>query len=112
MGYSARYHAASMAAIFLALAIGILIGSEFGDDVVSGAQRNLEESLTGDLEAARDRADELDAELSSADDFSERIYPALVEERLAGRRIGVLALGGLPDGVSNDIEDRSAERRV
>jgi hypothetical protein len=105
MGYSARYHAASMAAIFLALAIGILIGSEFGDDVVSGAQQNLEESLTGDLEAARDRADELEAELSSADDFSERIYPALVEERLGGRRIGVLALGGLPDGVSNDIED-------
>ena len=26
MGYSARYHAASLAAVFLALAIGILIG--------------------------------------------------------------------------------------
>ena len=27
MGYSARYHAASLAAVFLALAIGILIGA-------------------------------------------------------------------------------------
>ena len=26
MGYSARYHAASLAAVFLALAVGILIG--------------------------------------------------------------------------------------
>ena len=105
MGYSARYHAASMAAIFLALAIGILIGAEFGDDVVSGAKQNLEESLTGDLEAARERSDELATELGRAEDFSERIYPALVEDRLGGRRIGVLALGGLPDGVSSDLED-------
>ena len=27
MGYSARYHAASLAAVFLALAVGILIGA-------------------------------------------------------------------------------------
>src|SRR5919106_1796215 len=32
-GYSARYHAASLAAVFLALAIGILIGVGFGEDV-------------------------------------------------------------------------------
>ena len=34
MGYSARYHAASLAAVFLALAIGILIGVGLGDNVV------------------------------------------------------------------------------
>jgi hypothetical protein len=105
MGYSARYHVASLAAVFLALAIGILIGAEFGDDVVSGAKKNLEESLTGDLESARERSDELATELSRSEDFAERIYPALVEKRLAGSRVGVLGLGGLPDGVSSDIED-------
>ena len=36
MGYSARYHAASLAAVFLALAVGILIGVGFGSDIVNG----------------------------------------------------------------------------
>ena len=45
MGYSGRYHAASLAAVFLALAIGILIGVGLGDDVVSSAAEDLEASL-------------------------------------------------------------------
>jgi hypothetical protein len=104
MGYSARYHAASLAAVFLALAVGILIGAEFGDDIVSGTRENLEQSLTGDLESARDRADELAGELGRSEDFGEQVYPGVVGNRLQGRRIGVLALGGLPDGLSKDIE--------
>ncbi|MFM8889740.1 MAG: copper transporter, partial [Solirubrobacterales bacterium] len=32
MGYSSRYHIASLTAVFIALAIGILIGSEVGGD--------------------------------------------------------------------------------
>ena len=104
MGYSARYHAASLAAVFLALAVGILIGAEFGDDIVSGTRKNLEQSLTGDLESARERADELSGELGRSQDFAESIYPALVGERLEGRRIGVIGLGGLPNGLSGDIE--------
>ena len=58
-GYSARYHAASLAAVFLALAIGILIGVGFGDDVVSGTTEDLEESLQNDVERQRERTDEL-----------------------------------------------------
>ena len=56
-GYSARYHAASLAAVFLALAIGILIGVGFGDDVVSGTTEDLEESLQSDVQDARQRED-------------------------------------------------------
>lgn len=104
MGYSARYHAASLAAVFLALAIGILIGVGFGDDVASGTRENLEESLIGDLEAARERADELQGELTRAEDFGEQVYPVLVDEQLEDRRIGVLAVGDLPDDLSADIE--------
>jgi hypothetical protein len=103
MGYSARYHAASLAAIFLALAIGILIGVGFGDNL-SNTKKDLEESLTGDLEAARNRADDLATELNRSDEFADRIYPVLVSHSLQGSRVGVLALGGLPDDVSRNIE--------
>lgn len=105
MGYSARYHATSLIAVFLALAIGILIGAEFGGETLTKTRRNLEHSLAGNLQDARDRADQLSGELGRANEFSERVYPVLVHNQLEGRRIGVLALGGLPSGLSGAIEE-------
>jgi Copper transport outer membrane protein, MctB len=105
MGYSARYHATSLVAVFLALAIGILIGAEFGGDALTNTRKDLEHSLTGNLQDARARADELNGRLASSDEFASRVYPALVRNRLAGRRIGVVALGDLPGGTSSAIED-------
>jgi hypothetical protein len=105
MGYSARYHAVSLIAVFLALAIGILIGAEFGGDALTNTRKNLEQSLTGNLQDARERADELNGKLARSDEFAGRVYPALVRDRLEGRRIGVVALGDLPGGTITAIED-------
>ncbi len=105
MGYSARYHATSLVAVFLALAIGILIGAEFGGDALTNTRKDLEHSLTGNLQDARSRADELNGRLARSDEFASRVYPALVRDRLSGRRIGVVALGDLPGDTSSAIED-------
>jgi hypothetical protein len=105
MGYSARYHAVSLIAVFLALAIGILIGAEFGGDALTNTRKNLEQSLTGNLQDARGRADELNGKLARSDEFASRVYPALVRDRLEGRRIGVLALGDLPGDAIAAVED-------
>ena len=105
MGYSARYHATSLIAIFLALAVGIVIGAALGGDTIDNTRKDLERSLTGNLQDARDRADELNAELGHANEFSSRVYPVLVRDQLRGRRIGVLALGDLPEGTLGAIED-------
>ena len=105
MGYSARYHAVSLIAVFLALAIGILIGAEFGGDALNNTRKNLEQSLTGNLQDARERADELNGKLARSDEFASRVYPALVRDRLAGRRIGVVALGDLPGDTITAIEE-------
>jgi hypothetical protein len=105
MGYSARYHAVSLVAVFLALAIGILIGAEFGGDALTSTRKNLERSLTGNLQDERERADELNGKLARSDEFAGRVYPALVRERLAGKRIGVVALGDLPGDTSAAIEE-------
>jgi hypothetical protein len=105
MGYSARYHAVSLIAVFLALAIGILVGAEFGGDALTSTRKNLEQSLTGNLQDARERSDELNDKLARSDEFASRVYPALVRERLAGKRFGVVALGDLPGGTSNAIEE-------
>jgi Copper transport outer membrane protein, MctB len=104
LGYSARYHATSLIAVFLALAIGILIGAEFGSNTLTSTRRDLEQSLTGNLQDARARAGELSSQLGRADAFSTAVYPVLVRDQLRGRRIGLVALGGLPGEVSGAIE--------
>ncbi|HET9153700.1 MAG TPA: copper transporter [Solirubrobacterales bacterium] len=105
MGYSARYHTASLIAVFLALAIGILIGAEFGGDALTSTRRDLEHSLVGNLQDARSRADELGADLSRSNEFGERVYPVLTRGRLAGKRLAIVALGGLPSDLTGDVED-------
>lgn len=108
MGYSARYHATSLIAVFLALAIGILVGAEFGGDALNSTRKDLEASLVGNLQDARSRADDLSGELGRSNEFAERVYPALVRDRLDGRRIAIVALGGLPGDLTSAVEDALA----
>jgi hypothetical protein len=105
MGYSARYHAASLIAVFLALAVGILVGAEFGGEALTETRRDLEHSLVGNLQDARSRADELSGQLNRSDEFGERVYPVLTRDRLQGKRIAIVALGGLPSDVTGAVED-------
>lgn len=100
-----RYHALSLVAVFLALAIGILIGAEFGGDALTNTRKGLEHSLVGNLQDARSRADELSAELNRSNEFGERVYPVLTRDRLAGRRLAIVALGGLPSDLTGNVED-------
>jgi len=108
MGYSARYHAASLIAVFIALAIGILVGAEFGGDALNSTRRDLERSLVGNLQDARSQVNDLNADLNRSDEFAERVYPALTRERLEGKRIAILALGGLPSPVTEEVEEALA----
>lgn len=104
MGYSGRYHAASLAAVFIALAIGILIGVGLGHNVISGTTKGLEQSLKNDLAAARGRADDLQGQLNHHNDFEQQVYPALTGGVLKGDRIAVVALGALPDDLKGDVQ--------
>jgi hypothetical protein len=103
VGYSARYHAASLAAVFLALAVGLLIGAEFGDEVVSGTASSLEKSLSGDLDEANARINDLQADLDRQERFAQAVYPSLVGDTLPGRSLAVVALGNRPDVLRDDI---------
>ncbi len=105
MGYSGRYHATSLIAVFLALAIGILIGAEFGGDALTSTRRNLEASLVNNLQDARSKSDELNGQLGRSNEFADRVYPVLTRGRLQGKRIAIVALGGLPSEDTAAVED-------
>ena len=109
-----RYHALSLVAVFLALAIGILLGVAIGDSgLVSSARQDIEESLRGDVKASRAEAAELRAELERHEDYERQTFPDLVAARLAGERIGLLFLGdsdsGIVDEVRSAIEPAGAD---
>lgn len=105
MGYSARYHAASLAAVFFALAVGILLGSQYGGDLLSNTRKDLEKSLTSDLDSARSEIKDLQEEGQWSDHFGRTVFPLLVDSRLAGRRIGLIGLGDLPSGITDAVEE-------
>jgi hypothetical protein len=105
MGYSARYHATSLIAVFLALAVGILVGAEFGGGALTTTRKNLESSLVGNLQDARSHAEDLAGELGRSNEFGEKVYPDLTGEQLQGKRLAIVALGGLPSEITANVED-------
>src|SRR6201995_1445997 len=104
MGYSARYHATSLIAVFLALAVGILIGAEFGGDALTETRKNLENSLVGNLQDARSRVEDLNGELGDAEEFDEKVYPVLTRDRLQGKRMRLVSFGGRPGEIPPGVE--------
>jgi Copper transport outer membrane protein, MctB len=108
MGYSARYHATSLIAVFIALAIGILVGAEFGGDALTNTRRDLERSLVGNLQDARAQVNDLNGDLNKSNEFAQRVYPVLTRDRLEGRRYAILALGGLPSDITGEVEEALA----
>jgi Copper transport outer membrane protein, MctB len=92
--------------VFLALAIGVLLGVSIGENgFVSDTSKDLERSLRGDLNDARSSNSDLRAELGIRDDFEQAAYPGLVANMLPGYRIGLVGAGGLPSGYAAAIRD-------
>ena len=92
--------------MFLALGIGVLLGVALGEEgIVSGASRDLEKSLRGDLDQARSRNADLRRELAQRREYEDQVHPALVGDLLPDWRVGVVAMGRLPGGYISSIED-------
>jgi Copper transport outer membrane protein, MctB len=100
-----RYHALSLAAIFIALVVGLLLGVAIGDkELVSSARDKVRDSLREDVVKANGERDDARAELRDEQQFSERSYPILTGGELRGRRIGLIMLGEVDD-VPKLVED-------
>jgi hypothetical protein len=100
-----RYHALSLVAVFLALAIGIVLGVTIGDSLVSDAERSLRGNLRADVEKAHGDAAQARSELSGRDRMLDQIYPQMVSTRLANERVAVVSWGPLPNNVESGIRD-------
>ena len=108
-----RYHALSLVAVFLALGIGILLGTTIGDQLVSEANRDLSSSLRGDVTEARREARGAREALEDRERFITESFDRIAGNRLRGRSVVIVASGELPDdvekGVRDSVEDAGGE---
>jgi Copper transport outer membrane protein, MctB len=93
-----RYHALSLAAVLLALAVGIVIGVAIGDsNLVSSAKNGIVANLNSEVSGARRQAEQLQQKLTEEEAFSNGLYPLAVHDLLSGRSIGLVFLGTSSD---------------
>jgi Copper transport outer membrane protein, MctB len=106
--FDLRYHAASLAAVFLALIIGILVGVGITrGGFVSSAERNVLESQAAaaraQRDAAKERVSELEQEEQSALDYVQATYPALMADRLKEKKIVLVSVGRMDPAVRSNV---------
>jgi len=108
-----RYHALSLAAVFIALVVGLLLGVAIGDkELVSSARQDLRSSLRADVRQADQERDEAQTRLREQRQFADAAYPILTKDQLRGRRIGLVVLGnddGAPDLIRRALQPTGAD---
>ena len=103
--FDLRYHVASLAAVFFALVIGILVGVALASHGLGNAERK---KLQADLSNAQSRINDLKgaAQADRAEtQFATAAYDAVMANRLRGARVGVLFVGPVDNTTRTAIED-------
>jgi hypothetical protein len=105
--FDLRYHLASLAAVFIALAVGILLGVAISGKL-SAADNAIAhdriDQLGDQLKQANARADIIGRRNDAAEQLLEISYPTLMESRLDGMNVGVLFVGPVDGGVRSAVE--------
>lgn len=114
-----RYHIASLVGIFLALGLGILIGSTIvGDNLLVDQQKKMIDRLEQQFYSLRERENDLvetnnykDQIIANYENYSQALLPPLVKEHLVGYKIALVVSGGsdVPAGMLNALSVAGAE---
>jgi hypothetical protein len=98
-----RYHLVSLTAVFLALGVGLLLGTTFLDDALEDQLGRDLEALENDLDRAGERNSELRRQLDAYEDeaggLDEQLGARLFEGQLLGQPVLVVAPRGIDDGL-------------
>jgi Copper transport outer membrane protein, MctB len=103
--FDLRYHVASLAAVFVALIIGIVVGVGLADTGVTKKADLKKVQLERDnwKKAAAD-ANARVAELNKTDEGFDEAYPAVMQDKLLGKRVAVLFVGPIDGGINKAID--------
>lgn len=98
-----RYHVVSITAVFLALAVGLVLGTAALNGPVTEGLFNETQSLRKSNGQLRDQVAELEDEVAKGDEFVKEVAPQLVGGRLAGRRILLVTMPGADDAAVQGV---------
>jgi hypothetical protein len=98
-----RYHLVSLTAVFLALGVGLLLGTTFLDDALEDQLRSDLEELEHDLDRAGERNSELRRQLDAFEEeaggLDEQLGARLFDGQLLGQPVLVVAPRGIDEGL-------------
>jgi hypothetical protein len=99
-----RYHVVSLAAVFLALVVGIVVGVGLsGQGIVQESERENLNNQIADLNARLEAKDFELEQREAAEQFVTASYAAVMDGRLAGKRVAVVYVGS-PDRTRGAVE--------
>jgi len=111
--FDLRYHIVSIVAVFLALGLGILIGSAIvSDDLMVTQQQKMIDRLEDQFSSLKESESSLMAEnasksrmINNYENFSQGMLTPIVKERLTGKNVAVVVSGDqeIPAGLINTL---------
>jgi hypothetical protein len=101
-----RYHLVSLIAVFLAVALGIVIGTTQLNGPLTDNLQGQVTALQEDKRSLEDQTQVLQSQLDGVDSFDEAVGPTLVENTLAGRSVALVV--ATPDLDAEVIEGLTA----
>jgi len=100
-----RYHIVSLVAVFLALAIGVVVGSTALKEGTVSVLRATSNRLISESQTERAKNQALEGEVAGYKEFGGAVLPRLVRERLKGQAVVVLDTDRVDDQTRKPVED-------
>src|SRR4029453_6950411 len=98
---SLRTHAISLAAVFLALAVGVVLGSGLLSNTVLSGLRDDKHELQNQINTLTDDKNALNEKLNAAGEFDAQGSPRILHEGWAGKSVGMCRP---PDANDDDVD--------
>jgi outer membrane murein-binding lipoprotein Lpp len=98
---SLRTHAISLAAVFLALAIGVVLGSGLLSNTLLSGLRDDKHELQNQINTLTDDKNALNEKLNAAGEFDAQMSPRILHDTLTGKSVVVFRT---PDANDDDVD--------
>jgi outer membrane murein-binding lipoprotein Lpp len=98
---SLRSHAISLAAVFLALAVGVMLGSGLLSNTLLSGLRDDKHELQNQINSLTDDKNALNEKLNAAGEFDAQMSSRILRDALAGKSVVVFRT---PDAAVDDVE--------
>ena len=105
--FDLRYHVASLAAVFFALVIGILVGVALASHGLGNSDRlNYQRQIAaaqGEIQRLNGQVTTLSQSAKAGTSFLTNAYAAVMGDRLRGKKIAVLSIGAVDQKLRADV---------